>query len=154
MKLIVLFFCLFLLLAAMPSGLQAAFPVTITTQDTTTYSTAIARPNASEHKTVKRPFIPAIKHYLQGRNHYTAGLPGWPGTLALIFGIAGVVGLFIPVFGELCILFWIAAIVFGIIGLNKQKYSRNGQALAGLIMGSVCLLLAIAFLAVLFGGLF
>jgi hypothetical protein len=71
-------------------------------------------------------------------------------TLSMIFGIAGLVLLFVPTIGLLALPFSILALVFGFLSL---KGNSNTKAIVGVVTGGVTLiilLIALAFLAALF----
>ena len=61
------------------------------------------------------------------------------GILSLVFGILGWV--------TLPLLFGLAAIVLGIIGLHREL---NGLAIAGLVLGALILIIMVLFIAILF----
>ena len=65
--------------------------------------------------------------------------PGWPGIVALACAAGAIV---MPIFAIP------AAIVFGIIGLNK-RYKNHGLALAGLILGVLELIAIVALIVAL-----
>ena len=64
------------------------------------------------------------------------------GILSLVFGILGWV--------TLPLLFGLAAIVLGIIGLHREL---NGLAIAGLVLGALLLIIMVLFVAILLAGL-
>ena len=69
------------------------------------------------------------------------------GTAALVVGIAGVVLSWTVIFG---IVLGVLAIVFGIIGrgrANRGEASNKGQATAGVVLGGVAGVIAVAFIA-------
>ena len=70
------------------------------------------------------------------------GKTGWPGIVSLVCGVVGLVSAiaWVPL--------GIAAIVFGIIGLNQKKHVYTGMALAGLILGAIEILLFILLVAI------
>jgi hypothetical protein len=76
----------------------------------------------------------------KGSSKLSGSEPGGPifGILSLVFGILGWV--------TLPLLFGLAAIVLGIIGLRKEM---NGLAIAGLILGSLLLIIMVLVVAVL-----
>lgn len=81
-------------------------------------------------------------HKTQKKNNF--------GTLSILFGIIAVIsiaGLSIPIVGLLSLFSAIAALIFGIMGLRRNK--RDTASLIGLILGGVYLLLAIIFIAVI-----
>lgn len=97
-----------------------------------------------------------------GTGHYGWGAPGygqgWPhagrvpnnglGVASLVLGILGVLTCWTIVFG---VVIGVMAIVFGAIGrakANTGEANNGGQALAGLILGGVALLLTAAMLVV------
>ncbi len=123
-----------------------AFPI----KETTT--TAVA----GEH-TVKRSFrtTKVAKLYAQLKHvaHPTPIIDrngqksGWPGITSLISALVAIAALY--TFPAFFLLFAIAAIVFGAIGLSRKRYSNNGLALAGLILGALEILALVALIAAL-----
>lgn len=81
-------------------------------------------------------------HNIQKKNNF--------GTLSILFGIIAVVGLTgvsVPVLGIISLFSAIAALIFGIKGLRRNK--GDTKSLIGLILGGAYLLLAIIFIAVI-----
>lgn len=74
----------------------------------------------------------------------------WAATLSLVMGILGFV--LLPILGS------IAAIVFGIVALNKinaenSNYSGKGMAIAGLALGILSLMIFSLFIAIILSSL-
>ncbi len=70
------------------------------------------------------------------------------GTLSILFGIiaiVGLAGLSIPVVGFMSLFSAVAALIFGIKGLRRNK--KDTASLIGLILGGAYLLLVIIFIA-------
>jgi hypothetical protein len=119
----------------------------------TTISTATApMAGTAEHKKVfaerRLPrLFSAYKSMVFPHAAPAAGGPrekqGWPGIVSLACGVVGLVSTlaWVPL--------GIAAIVFGIIGLNRRKYKFTGMALAGLILGGLEILLFILLVAII-----
>ncbi len=65
---------------------------------------------------------------------------------ALVFGLLGIIGGFIPFVTYVAWLFGILGIVFGAIGMKKAKEvgSGNGLAIAGLVLGIIGTVVAFA----------
>jgi uncharacterized membrane protein len=85
------------------------------------------------------------------------GQPAQPqnglGTAALILGIVGLAGGWIPIIGWLVGISSILAIIFGALGAKKAKQglaTNRGVALWGMWLGIVALIIGVLFL-VLFG---
>lgn len=72
------------------------------------------------------------------------------GLLALIFGILGLLLFWLPVVGFLGFLLGVAAFILGILGIKRD--ANPGMAIAGLVLGSV--MLVILLLAVVIIGAF
>jgi hypothetical protein len=70
---------------------------------------------------------------------------GWPGIVALVCGVATITGLVCVLAGvttavsALLVLLFIPALVFGIVGIDKNRRYRN-LALVGLIIGGIWVL--------------
>ncbi len=153
-KYIVLIFATLLLLIGNAEKSHAAFAVTPKAEHT---EAAAAQPVATtaparHTKTFSERKVPQLFRMLtHPMPSPMGGHPGWPGTLSLVFSLCGLVFAFLPVLDLLSIPLLIAGIVFGAIGLNRHKYSNNGSALAGLLIGSIVLLLYILLIILIVG---
>ncbi len=108
---------------------------TMTTESSTT----------GHHKTFSERKLPrlfnAVKHAALPHAP-EKGKTGWPGIVSLVCGVIGLYPLFWLPLG-------IAAIVCGVIGLNSKKHTNTGMAIAGLILGSIEVLLFILLVAII-----
>ncbi|WP_246238187.1 hypothetical protein [Alkalicoccus luteus] len=64
-------------------------------------------------------------------------------TAALVLGIIGLVIGIVPFIGWFVMPLWILAVVFGIIGMQKEI--KKGMALTGVILGGITILYKIGF---------
>lgn len=133
-------------LTIMPHHSFAAFPLkTKDAEVTATTKTPATKKKFSERKipSIIRTIThaPSLDEGYGGYGH--SNKPGWPGIVSLVLGIIGWVH---PV---LWLLFGIPAIILGIVGLNSQKYSFTGGALAGLILGCLQLIAFLILIAIL-----
>lgn len=103
-------------------------------------STAILSKKAVTNERIKLSQLTKSNSMKKGSLKLSGSEPGGPifGILSLVFGILGWV--------TLPLLFGLAAIVLGIIGLRKEM---NGLAIAGLILGSLLLIIMVLIVAVL-----
>lgn len=130
---------LILNLASAPRSF-AAFPAT---SKSVVNESTVATTN---HKTLSERKLPRLLDHVvttlmpdHVKKEGSSAKAGWQGIVSLI---CGVVGLFI-----VPLLFSTAAIVFGILGLNSDKHIYTGLAIAGLILGGIGVIYAIAVLA-------
>lgn len=146
-----LLIALLLLLATANS--YAAFPV-----KTHTEHTAVVVTNEAGHHVKKQAFRARAKQYFSEHvarwvhrndpNPSQSNKRGWPGPLSFIFGILAFVCLASIVLALLFIPFSIAALVIGIIGLNR-RYKNQGFAIAGLVLGATGIVLTAIIIAVI-----
>ena len=132
MKGILFILCLTLVGLVNPLMVHAAFPVKHATELSSTKEASgpvISLPDHAAHAHSLRKMEARVLHWLHpNRDKYNPddSRPGWPGLVSIICGLAFF----------LFPLSSIAAIVFGIIGLNR-RYKNHGMALTGLILGSL-----------------
>ena len=134
-KLLTLLLALFVLVSSVTG--YAALPVK---QKPAISAAAVAADQTATTKTTSHwAHLLATPHRIIGqmkaRLHYNdfaaqKNKPGWPGIVALVTGILGLFSIW------LLIPFSLAAMIFGIVGLNR-RYKNQGLALAGLILGAV-----------------
>ncbi len=115
-------------------------------KEVTTISTmSTEAPAADHHKTFaerKLPRLLSAAKQMAFPHAPEKHKSGWQGIASLVCGVAGL----FTAYGWLIL--GICAIVFGAIGLNKSKHTNTGMALAGLILGSVEILLFLLLVAI------
>ena len=121
----------------------------------TSYAAIPARPNTTTesvpvktvtHKSFAERKVPQYLNHViammfpdHAKKESAGDKSGWQGIVSLVCGIIGIFVL--PIF------FSTAAIVFGFLGLNSEKHQYTGLAIAGLILGGIGLIYALAVLA-------
>ncbi len=142
--------CFILYLLLTNTSCFAAFPVPAKTLTTAVSTPA---PIVEKTRTSERPlrlFLENIKNTITGEDsknstHLHTHKTGWQGIVAFTCGILGLLT------GSLAIVLILApaAVVFGVIGLNKAYHNNTGLAITGLILGCIEVMVALLLVIVL-----
>jgi hypothetical protein len=91
------------------------------------------------------PVASPVSHHPQETFPVTSQPSNGPATAGMVFGILGVVLMWVPVVGFVLA---ILAVVFGVLGLGRANTGggNKGQAIAGLILGAAGIILPILLL--------
>ncbi len=85
-------------------------------------------------------------HFDRPLPYNAAPQPNGSGTASLVLGIIALVCSFIPIVGLLSWLLAPAALITGVIGLNREP---KGSAIAGLVTGGIALLMCILWVVII-----
>ncbi len=141
---------------AVPGSLSAVTAAATVTDVQINERTARLRPDKKGKKLRVRHLLRSVKQKIRSRRHAAAPAEGKPETTALISMIAGIASFpFVFLLWPLGLLLAIAAIVLGIIGLSKINESNGffrgkGMAIAGIVTGSLLIVLFIVAVILLF----
>lgn len=138
-------FVIFLVLVSCLNQSYAAFPVVHKDATTTAW---VSTPRTFGERRLPQ-YVSHLRHSMFPGNvaHHHVEKTGWPGIVSISCGVGALASIF--VFGGLFFPLAICAIVFGAIGVSKRKHTNTGLALAGLLLGSILIVLFVTLVALI-----